>query len=196
MTDTNDKDGVAAKSKYGAAFAARLFILISLLALVGAGLYYDRVVLPPQTQKAINDAYALMQSPDDTGSGISNKEVQEAIGFPPSNEAEKDGFAIQTYEFKRALPFAKGNYLTVVYEHGSLVNILQDKPYSLDAVRPDIASMIKKPGPEFKGRTPGSSPFESLGGAGSSDDDGEDKVYEDGDENYYEGEEEEEGDGE
>lgn len=179
------------KSKYGAAFAARMLILVALLGLVGAGLYYDRVVLPPKTAKTINDAFGLMQKPDTSGQGISNKEVQETIGFPPIEEYEQDGFSIQKYEFKRALPFVKGNYLNVVYEHGALVNILQDKPYTLDAVRPDIGSMVKRPGPEFKGRTPGLSPFDSLGGAGASDDE-EDEDDEDDEEedDWEEGEEE------
>lgn len=134
--------------KYGKGFAFRMTILLGLLVLVGAGFYYDRFVLAPQTERKINDAFSLMTKDGE----VSKKEVAEKLGFAASNVENRDGYEIETYEFKRALPLIKGDYLSVIYENDSLVNILHNKPYALEAVKEKIE--ITGPGPGYKGNHP------------------------------------------
>ena len=157
-------------AKYGKGFAFRMTILLGLLALVGAGFYYDRYVLAPQTQEKINSAFSLMTKEGE----VSKKEVAENIGFAAASVDQQDGYEIETYQFKRALPLIKGDFLSVIYENDSLVNILHNKPYQLDAVKNKIE--FSGPGDEYTGNYPnvagGGGP--PPGSNASGDDDADD----------------------
>jgi hypothetical protein len=162
-------------AKYGKGFAFRMTILLGLLALVGAGFYYDRFVLAPQTQAKINDAFTLMTKDGE----VSKKEVAEKIGFAPSKVEKQDDYEIETYQFSRALPLIKGDYLSVIYENDSLVNILHNKPYDADAVKNEVK--FTPPKGEYKGNYPnvagGGGP--PPGGDASGDDEEEDESADD-----------------
>lgn len=161
-------------AKYGKGFAFRMTILLGLLALVGAGFYYDRYVLAPQTQETINSAFTLMTKEGE----ISKKEVAEKIGFAAASVDEQDGYEIETYQFKRALPLIKGDFLSVIYENDSLVNMLHNKPYDPNAVKDKIE--FSGPGDDYTGNYPnvagGGGP---PPGSGASDDDSDDADVDD-----------------
>ena len=161
------------ESKYGAGFAIRMLILLVLLGLALYGFYYDRFVLVPQAEKGVNDAYVLLTRKTDDGGGIPKDEVQKAIGFPPVEKFEERGFEVERYEFRRLLPMAKTRYLTVVYEGGGLVQILDSEPFDPDDVREKVDIPLKEPSPD-------SLPQSALGGPAPSSDD--DKDAGDGDE--------------
>lgn len=162
-------------AKYGKGFAFRMTILLGLLALVGAGFYYDRFVLAPQTQEKINSAFSLMTKEGE----ISKKEVAENIGFAAASVDQQDGYEIETYQFKRALPLIKGDFLSVIYENDSLVNMLHNKPYEPNAVKDKIE--FSGPGDDYTGNYPnvagGGGP--PPGGEASGDDEDDADVDED-----------------
>ena len=166
-------------AKYGKGFAFRMTILVGLLVLVAAGLYYDRAILAPQTQKTIDAAFDL-KNQKDPGVPISKKEVAETIGFAAATTEEKDGYEIETYQFSRALPFIKGDYVNAIYENGSLVNLLHNKPFSEDAVK----HKIEFEAPEnYTGNYPamGGVPGGGDPGGGGDDDDADDADVDDSD---------------
>ena len=137
------------KSPNGKGFALRMTILIGLLALAVGGFYYDRFVLPKKAEATINEAYGLMTKPLD-GSGITKQVVQETIGFAPQATSNQDGYEIETYSFSRVLPFLKGDFLNVIYENGTLVQILQNQDYDPEKVKMKMG--IRPPDPKtFKG---------------------------------------------
>ena len=179
-------------SKYGKGFAFRMTILLGLLALVAAGFYYDRFVLSPQTEKTINSAYSLMTKEGE----VSKKEVAEKIGFAASSTDTQDGYEIETYEFKRVLPFIKGQYLSVIYENGLLINILQNKPYALDAAKEKIE--FTGPGEGYTGNYPavagGGPPPDASGDDEEDEEEGDDEDKADDDEGNEEGDDDGGGD--
>ena len=184
-SDVNEKH-----SAYGKGFAMRMTILVAVLALVAIGLYYDRVVLPKKNKVIIEKAYAMMVKPDD-GTGISKQEMQDEIGFAPSSDTTYEQYEVEKYTFPRALPFMPGDFLNVVYENGSLVQIFQNKEFSLEEMKPKVT--VRRPDPEtYQGGQ------RNIGVAGggpppADDDDDDDDDEEDDDE---EEEDDEEGDGE
>ena len=187
--NTENKEPLKEESKYGKGFAMRFTILIALLGLVGAGLYYDRVVLPGVSQKTIDKAMALIDQPDRDGHGITQEEVHKAIGMQPSETFEaEDGYLVETYRFRRFLPIAKGNYINVVYQNGALRHVIQDKEFSKEEVEKNQVKLgYRSADPEkFKGM-----PVQ-LGGvpAASTNDDDDDEDDEDEDDEDDEDDEE------
>ena len=200
MTEENEpkpepKPNYEEDSKYGKGFAFRMTILLGLLALVAAGLFYDRVVLPKMAKATIDEAYKLMVAPDKDGHGITKDQVQKTIGFAPEAKTTIDGYDIETYSFKRALPFMKGDYLNVIYENGALIQILQNKEYSPDAVKSSLG-FRSAAGEDYTGNKVqlGGVPPSSLPGANDEDDEDEDSDDEDSDEDSDEGDDDDEDD--
>jgi hypothetical protein len=178
--DMTDEHG----SKYGKGFAFRMTILVGLLALVGAGLFYDRYILPSMAKATIEEAYKLMTAPDEDGHGISKDLVQKTIGFAPESITKQDQYDIETYSFKRALPFMKGDYLNVIYENGALIQILQNQDYSPEKVESALTARGADPS-TYTGNKPvlGGVPPSSVPEANrpETDDDSDDEAEEEAD---------------
>ena len=131
-----EKNLEATKSLYGKGFILRISALLFLLVLVVSGLVYDRVILHNINAKKIKDAYGLMVAADEDGHGITKETVRKTIGFEPESVTIEDGkYEVEKYTFPRALSFVNGEYLNVIYEDGTLIQMLQNQPYSADKVK-------------------------------------------------------------
>ncbi len=159
--------------KSGSGFAIRMTILLILLAIVAFGFYYDRFVLVPQSEQTVEKAYGLLNKTTDDGGSIPKDMVQKELGFPPSETRMEGEYEVETYKFRRFLPFAPARYIEVVYVEGGLLQIVDSEPFDV--------SMAKDEG-EIKFLPPDQRPETqlSVGGGGppqgqaDDDDDGDD----------------------
>ena len=120
------------ESKYGGGFVIRLVILLLILGVVIVLFYQDKSFIAEAKQK-IDKAMTLMDKETDDGGAIPKGDVNKEIGQDPSSTTKDGNFEIETYEFKRALPFLQKPYLTVVSQNGGLVEMIDNRPYKKDA---------------------------------------------------------------
>ena len=147
------------KNDGGGGSKIRLAILVIILVLVAVGFYYDRFVLQPQATDNIKTAMELMNQESDDGHGVPKSKVKETIGFEPQESFPKDNFEVEVYRYGRVLPVMQGQYLTVVYENGSLTEMIPNGEF--DPNNRNVSDGIYVP-PE-EGRQ---LPAASLGGGG------------------------------
>ena len=120
------------KSKYGTGFFVRLVILLLLLGAVGYGYYQDRVGIPATIQSKLDEIDARKDTEDANMSGIKMEEIHQILNREPDSkfEDEKNGYVVETYNYKRGLPFLKGgNSLKIVYKEDSFLKYLLNKEY-------------------------------------------------------------------
>lgn len=126
------------KSPYGAGFMLRMGILLLLLGLVAGGFYYDTNVLIPNAAKTINETMNLITEETDDGRGLPKDKIQQTVGFAPTQTRTSGEYEIETYKFARAIPFAKGEYIEVVYQDGALVKIFPNEDFSPEKMKSDL----------------------------------------------------------
>ena len=166
-------------------------VLLGLLGLVAAGFYYEKFVLSESNKEVVDNAFKLLTMPEDEGgANIDKAKVQETIGFAPSKTEEfpvSEGtefvYEVETYKLPSINPFAKPDFLTVVYDDDRLSNILHRKEFSSEAMSGGAAVTLGAPQEEWTPRMIGAA---GGGGGGEANTDGDDE--EGGDEDGGNGE--------
>lgn len=166
--------------KSGSGFAIRMTILLILLAVVAFGFYYDRFVLVPQSEQTVEKAYGLLNKTTDDGGSIPKDMVQKELGFPPSETRMEGDYEVETYKFRRFLPFAPARYIEVVYVEGGLVQIVDSEPFDVSKVKEEgqISFVPPDQRPETQLSVGGGGPPQ---GQADDDDDGDDEAADDDD---------------
>ena len=175
-------------SATGQGFAMRMVVLVVLLGLVAGGFFYDQQLQSSAAEKIEGLMNTLLA--DKGGKRLSPGDVQKEFGFAPSSTTDVEGYQVQKYEFNRLLPFAQGQYMTVVYEKDQLHTAMANKGFDpnqksdlMEGVKMTPESEREKPDAQVGGGDVGLSD-ESTGDEGD-DKEGDDKEGDDkeGDDN-------------
>ena len=95
----------------GSAGKIRQIFLVVILLLVAAAFAYDFLVVRP----AHSDAWKKVSEIDEAeNSNVTSADVQEMMGFAPANVKDTDTARIETYRWRRGLPFLSYS-VSVVY---------------------------------------------------------------------------------
>lgn len=100
-------------SPYGTAFLIRVGVLLAVLLLVGAGVAYDRFILVPSGEDAVE---RVMQACADANAQQSA--VRKAAGCDPTSTEKAGMYEIDDWKFGRILPNLEGYKVSVVYLDG------------------------------------------------------------------------------
>ena len=98
------------KSAYGTAFFIRMGVLLLVLAIVGGGMAYDRFVLLPAGEEAVE---RMMKA--GTAVDAERVAIYEAAGRDPDEIEKTAKHSIEDWEFGRLLPGVTGAKVTVVF---------------------------------------------------------------------------------
>lgn len=99
------------KSAYGTSFFIRLGVLLFLLLGVGGAFAYDRMVLVPAGEKAVDSIVNAC-----TAGTPDRSAVHAAAGCEPTSTEPVGGYQIDDWSFGRILPNLPGHKVSVVYK--------------------------------------------------------------------------------
>ncbi len=113
--------------------------------------YVDRVVKPGLENETIQNVFALLKKQTDDGKGLPKDAVQDAFGFAPADTRVVEGvmadlssepaaighnagqnkidFEVETYRFKRSMPFSNAQFVEVVYFNGAMFQAIANDTF-------------------------------------------------------------------
>lgn len=102
----------------------KIAILVVVIVVCGVMLYLDRAVYTPHAQNCVD---TLIEACEGQGKMTSDS-VQELVGFAPAATESKDGaVTVETYNFRRAVPFMPGTQLFALYLDNSLKKVVVNR---------------------------------------------------------------------
>jgi len=107
------------ESPYGVAFFVRMGVLLFLLLVVGGLFAYDRFVLVPGGEAAVERVVSEFADGGDRAS------IKKAAGRKPNSTETIGGFEVDHWHFGRILPTMTGYKVSVVYQDGRPTDALR-----------------------------------------------------------------------
>ena len=135
------------ESPYGPSFFIRMGVLLFLLVVVGGSFAYDRLVLVPAGEEAVQRVVdACMDANADRAA------VHKAAGCEPTATEKNGTHEIEDFNFARILPNLEGYKVSVLYEDGKVTETI--KGGITDADRSAFLNPADSGRPEAGGAAP------------------------------------------